>query len=157
MKGDTISLIKQLWFEDVALGHFIPTRAFGPLTIVDTVQWAGFQENWYRLHWDRDFVRERSGFKTFIASGGYREALLIRTITDWIGLCGILRKLTVRQSAPTFEGDLILYSGTVAEKSPTPNDPWIACNLEGKNQDDRVMLTARCTVILPSSQSDHQK
>ena len=66
---------------------------------------------------------------------GYREALLVRTVTDWIGLRGVLRKLTVRQSSPTFEGDLILYSGTVAEKSPTPKDPWITCNLEGKNQD----------------------
>lgn len=150
-------MIKQLCFEDIDSGHPIPRRAFGPLTIVDTVQWAGFQENWYRLHWDRDFVRERNGFRTFIASGGYREAMLIRTITDWIGARGILRKLTVRQSLPTFEGDLIYYSGTVAEKSPTPNDPWIVCNVEGKNQDDRVLLTARCSVILPSRERDHPK
>lgn len=150
-------MIKQLCFEDVELGHPIPRRTFGPLTIVDTVQWAGFQENWYRLHWDRDFVRERSGLRTFIASGGYREALLVRTITDWIGSRGILRKLTVRQSFPTFEGDLIVYSGTVAEKSTTPNDPWIACDLEGKNQDDRVLLTARCLVVLPSSENNRQK
>ena len=150
-------MTRQLSFEDVELGHLIPRRTFGPLTVVDTVQWAGFQENWYRLHWDRDFVRERSGFRTFIASGGYREALLVRTITDWIGSRGTLRKLTVRQSFPTFEGDLIVYSGTVAEKSPTPNDPWIACELEGKNQADRILLTARCRVILPSIRSLDQK
>ncbi|HEY9529069.1 MAG TPA: hypothetical protein VIR02_18415 [Anaerolineales bacterium] len=143
-------MTKQLCFEDVDLGYAIPKRAFGPLTIVDTVQWAGFQENWYRLHWDRDFVRERSGLTTFIASGGYREALLVRTITDWIGLRGILRRLTVRQSFPTFDGDLIVYSGTVAEKSPTPTDPWIACELQGANQADRILLNARCRVTLPS-------
>ena len=150
-------MIKQLYFEEIDLGYAIPKRTFGPLTIVDTVQWAGFQENWYRLHWDRDFVRERSGLKTFIASGGYREALLIRTITDWIGLHGILRKLTLRQSFPSFEGDLIVYSGTVAEKSSTPNDPWIACELEGTNQTDRILLTARCRVILPSFLSLNRK
>ncbi len=149
-------MIEQHCFEDVDVGQPIPKRVFGPLTIVDTVEWAGFQENWYRLHWDRDFVRERNGFKTFIASGGYREALLVRTITDWIGSRGVLRKLAVRQSYPTFEGDLIIYSGTVAEKSSTPNDPWIACNLAGKNQDDHVILTARCSIILPSSGGDHQ-
>lgn len=150
-------MTKQLCFEDVDLGYPIPKRAFGPLTIVDTVQWAGFQENWYQLHWDRDFVRERSGLRTFIGSGGYREALLVRTITDWIGPRGNLRKLTVRQSFPTFEGDLIVYAGTVTEKSPTPNDPWIACDFEGKNQDDRVLLTARCCVILPNSENNRQK
>ena len=157
MKSNTISSIEQLWFEDIGLGDPVPSRTFGPLTIVDTVQWAGFQENWYRLHWDRDFVRERSGFRTFIASGGYREALLVRAITDWIGPRGVLRKLTVRQAFPTFEGNLICYSGTVAEKSSTANDSWIACDLEGKNQDDRIILTARCNVILPSSQSGYQK
>lgn len=150
-------MTKQLYFEEIDLGYPIPKRTFGPLTIVDTVQWAGFQENWYRLHWDRDFVRERSGLRTFIASGGYREALLVRAITDWIGLHGILRKLTLRQSFPSFEGDLIVYSGTVAEKSPTPNDPWIACELEGTNQTDRILLTARCRVILPSFLSLNRK
>jgi acyl dehydratase len=142
--------LEQLWFENVEVGDRVPTREFGPLTIVDTVQWAGFQENWYRLHWDRHFVQERSGLRTFIASGGYREALLIRTVTDWIGARGILRKLTVRQAFPTFEGDLIVYSGTLTEKSQNLNDPWIACDLEGKNQDHRVLLTARCRVILPN-------
>jgi acyl dehydratase len=142
--------MEQLWFEDVAPGFVIPTRTFGPLSIVDTVQWAGFQENWYRLHWDREFVRERSGLRTFIASGAYREALLVRTITDWIGPRGVLRKLTVRQSYPTFEGDLIQYSGTVLGKSPTAESSSIFCDLRGENQEQQLILTARCTLVLPS-------
>jgi acyl dehydratase len=142
--------MEQLWFEDVAPGRVIPTRTFGPLTIVDTVQWAGFQENWYRLHWDRDFVRERSGLRTFIASGAYREALLVRTITDWIGPRGVLRKLTVRQSTPTFEGDLIHYAGTVIEKSTNPEAQSIVCDLRGENQEQQLILTARCRLVLPS-------
>ncbi|MBI4529074.1 MAG: hypothetical protein HY695_35200 [Deltaproteobacteria bacterium] len=148
--------IEQLWFEDVAPGGLIPRRTFGPLTIVDTVQWAGFQENWYRLHWDRDFVRELNGLKTFIASGAYREALLARAITDWIGPRGLLRKLRVRQSYPTFEGDLIHYSGKIVEKSPAAALSWIACDWEGVNQESRVILTARCTVLLPVREGELQ-
>jgi hypothetical protein len=36
-------IMDQLFFEDVAVGAVIPEREYGPLTIVDTVRWAGLQ------------------------------------------------------------------------------------------------------------------
>ena len=78
--------IKQLgFFNDIQPGFELPSRTYGPLTIVDTVRWAGLQENWQHLHFDRDHVCEHSGLRIFIASGAYREALLMRLLTDWIG------------------------------------------------------------------------
>ena len=140
---------QQLYFDGVSLGELLPHREFGPLTIISTVRWAGLQENTARLHYDRDYVREHSGLRTFIASGAYRQALLIRMLTDWIGPQGQLRKLSLRHLHPTFEGDIMRYSGKVVEKSASSNDSWVACDLEGKNQDDRQILTGRCTLILP--------
>ena len=141
--------MEQVYFEDVSVGDAIPQREYGPLTIVDTVRWAGLQENWQHLHFDRDNVRERNGLKTFIASGAYRQALLMRMLTDWIGPLGQLRKLSLRHLHPTFEGDMIRYSGKVVEKSASATPSWVACDLEGKNQNDRQILTGRCTLILP--------
>ena len=138
-----------IYFEDVAVGDKIPPREFGPLTIVDTVRWAGLQENWQHLHFDRDHVREHNGLKTFIASGAYRQALLVRMLTDWIGPRGRLRKISVRHTHSTFEGDLMRFSGTITEKSTDPSDPRIACELNGTNQEDRQILTGRCTLTLP--------
>lgn len=140
----------QNYFEGINVGDSLPSRSFGPLTIVDTVRWAGLQENWARLHFDREHVREQSGLKTFIASGAYRQALLIRAITDWIGPRGWLQKLSVRHTSPTFEGDMMVYSGKVVEKSSMSDDPWIVCELEGKNQEAKQIVTGRCTVILPT-------
>lgn len=144
-----IAASQQLYFEDISPGDPLPGREYGPLTIIDTVRWAGLQENTARLHYDRDYVREHSGLKTFIASGAYRQALLVRMLTDWIGPRGQLRKPSLRHSHPTFEGDIMRYSGKVVEKSPHLNDSWITCDLEGKNQEDRQILTGRCTLILP--------
>ena len=31
---------RQIFFEDVSVGDLIPSREFGPLTIVDTVRWG---------------------------------------------------------------------------------------------------------------------
>ena len=60
-------------FESIFVGDQIPPREFGPLTIVDTVRWAGLQENWQHLHYDRDQVRQHNGLRTFIASGASRS------------------------------------------------------------------------------------
>jgi acyl dehydratase len=114
------------------------------------VRWAGVQENWEQLHWDREFAREHSKLPTFIASGSYRQALLARTLTDWIGPRGVLRRLRVRHTAPTLEGDMICYSGRVVEKSPMASDPWIACDIEGHNQDSKPILTGHCVLVLAS-------
>src|SRR3970282_2108987 len=113
-------------FDDVAVGDSIPAREYGPLTIIDTVRWAGLQENWQQLHYDRDWVREHNGLRTFIASGAYRQALLMRMLTDWIGPRGMLRKISLRHTYPTYEGDTMFFSARVVEKSADRSDPWIA-------------------------------
>lgn len=135
-------------FESVNPGDEIAVVEYGPVTIIDTVRWAGVQENWEQVHWDREFAREHSKLRTFIASGSYRQALLARTLTDWVGPRGALRKLRVRHMAPTFEDDSIRYYGRVIEKSPDASDPWVACELEGKNQRDEAILSGRCVLRL---------
>lgn len=137
------------YYEDINVGDSIPPRQHGPLTIVDTVRWAGLQENSQHLHFDRDHVRQHNGLKTFIASGAHRQALLMRLLTDWIGPLGWLRKITVRHTYSTFEGDLMRFSARVVEKLLDPTDPWIDCELDGKNQDDKQILTGRCRLMLP--------
>ena len=143
-------MTQNIFFDDVAVGDAIPPREHGPLTIVDTVRWAGLQENWQHLHYDRDHVRQHNGLRTFIASGAYRQALLIRMLTDWVGPLGWLQKLSVRHTYSTFEGDMMRFSARIAEKSSDPSDPWVACDLEGTNQENKQILTGRCTLRLPS-------
>jgi acyl dehydratase len=142
---------QKLFIEDVQVGQTAPESRHGPLTLVDTIRWCGFQENWWAsLHYDRDRVRTRSGLRSFIASGAYREALVARMITDWIGPRGMLRRLSVRHVASTLEGDFQIYTMTVVEKSEDPKDSQVTCEIEGRNQEDKQILTGRCTVTLPA-------
>ena len=144
-----ITINQELYFEDIRAGDPIPSREYGPLTIVDTVRWAGLQENTQHLHYDRDHVRQHNGLPTFIASGAYRHALLIRMITDWIGPRGWLRKISVRHTYSTFEGDTMRFGGRILNKSTESSDSWITCDLDGRNQTDKQILTGRCTLIIP--------
>jgi 3-hydroxybutyryl-CoA dehydratase len=146
-------IVDQVYFEDVVIGAAIPVRECGPLTIVDTVRWAGLQENWQHLHFDRDHVRNHNGLKTFIASGAYRQALLMRMLTDWIGPRGWLRKISIRHTYSTFEGDTMRFSAKIAGKSEG-SDSFVICDLEGTNQESRQILTGRCTLVLPRRRSN---
>ena len=136
------------YFEDTVLGDKIDAVGYGPLTLVDTVRWAGIQENPERVHWDREFAREHAKLPTFIASGSYRQALLVRTLTDWIGPLGKLRKLKLRHTAPTHEGDMMHFSAVVSGKSPTAADPWIECDVEGHNQHNKPIMAGSCVIVL---------
>jgi acyl dehydratase len=135
--------------DDIHIGDQLVAAEYGPLTIVDTVRWAGVQENSERVHFDREFVRENSQLRTFIASGGYRQALLARALTDRIGLCGKLLKLRVRHVAPTFEGDMLRCSARVTEKSKRADGTAISCEVEGKNQQDEQVLIGSCVLLVP--------
>ncbi len=139
----------QRFFEDVQAGAKLVSRDYGPLTVIDTVRWAGLQENTQQLHYDRDWVREHAGLRTFIASGAYRQALLMRMLTDWVGPRGMLRKLSVRHTYSTFEGDTMRFAARAVEKSPDRADPWLRCELEGANQEGRGILVGQCTLVLP--------
>ena len=94
-------------------------------------------------------MRQHNGLPTFIASGAYRQALLIRTLTDWIGPRGWLKKISVRHTYSTFEGDMMRFGGRVLEKSAETSDSWMICDLDGRNQADKQILMGRCTLILP--------
>jgi acyl dehydratase len=128
----------------IQVGDEIVATEFGPLTIVDTVRWAGVQENSERTHWDREFVRENMRLRTFIASGGYRQALLARALTDWLGPRGRLRKMQVRHLGPTFEGDMLRYSVKVTGMTPEGDWTAVACDFEGKNQKDEQVMVGTC-------------
>ena len=140
---------RQMYFEDVDVGSKIPEREFGPHTLVKAVAWAGVQENPGALHFDRDYVREFRGAHTIVASGALRQSYLTRMITDWAGPRGFLKKMSVRHTTSTYEGDMQRYAGTVIEKSTDPDHPWIVCELDGRNQDGQEIIRGRCTVALP--------
>jgi acyl dehydratase len=135
------------------VGDELVSAKFGPLNIIDTVRWAGVQENVERLHFDREFAREKARLRTFIASGGYRQALLARALTDRIGPRGRLLKLRVRHTAPTFEGDRLHYSAQVTEIARREDGTAITCDVEGKNQQGEQVLVGSCVVLVPNADS----
>jgi acyl dehydratase len=133
-------------FEEVGVGDEVVTGAYGGVAIIDVVRWAGFQENYAQLHYDREYVRTEAGLPNFIASGAFRETLMVQLLTDWMGPAGRLARLKTRQTYSTFEGDSLRFSGRITEKSDNADDPWVVCEMEGFNGEDRPILQSTCTL-----------
>jgi acyl dehydratase len=131
---------------EAEVGDQIVAAEFGPLTIAETVRWAGVQENWDGVHWDRESVRANSKLRTFIASGTFRQALLVRALTDWLGPFGSVKKLSIRHVAPTYEGDIQRYFAHVIDKAIDSDGTQISCEVEGRNQNNERILLGSCVL-----------
>ena len=73
----------------------------------------------------------------------------MRMLTDWAGPRGRLRKLSVRHTRPTFEGDTMRFTARAAEKSGDLADLWIVCDLKGTDQEGQRILAGQYAVVLP--------
>ena len=120
---------------------------YGPFTIEDAVRWAGVQENFERLHYDREYAQERGGLTSFVASGQFREVLVIRSIAAWLESCSpVLMSLEVKHLAPTSEGDSLTVQ--VKDWSFGDRERELELELVGKGPGDLIVLEARCRVQL---------
>jgi acyl dehydratase len=96
-------------------GTALPELTIGPLTHLDLVRWAGYQENWLRIHYDREHAGRALGARDAVQSGHHRTALIVRAITDWLGDAGWVRGLSIRHASPVFPGDTLTCGGRVRD------------------------------------------
>jgi len=102
-------------------GAEIPEVEIGPLTLADFVRWAGYQENWIRLHYDRTQAVEHAGYRDVVQSGHHRTALVARMVTGWIGERGWLRRLSIRHTGMVHPGDTVRCAGRIRDVRESPS------------------------------------
>jgi hypothetical protein len=49
------------------------------------------------------------------------------------------------------------FGGRILDKSTESSDSWITCDLDGRNQTDKQILTGRCTLVLPRRKTENGK
>jgi hydroxyacyl-ACP dehydratase HTD2-like protein with hotdog domain len=132
------------YFEDVDAGDAIPA-----LTVsVDETQMFFFSAatyNGHRIHYDKEWARDREGYDTVLVQGPLQAALLSRALTDWIGGDGRLVAFSVQNRAIALPGQALTFGGVVtAKREQGLVDLEIFC----KRGDD-VLMPGTATVALP--------
>jgi hydroxyacyl-ACP dehydratase HTD2-like protein with hotdog domain len=141
------------YFEDVDTGDAIPA-----LTVaVDETQMFFFSAatyNGHRIHYDKEWARDREGYDNVLVQGPLQAALLSRALTDWIGGDGRLMAFSVQNRAIALPGQALTFGGIVTAKRDAAHarsgfalglvDLDIFC----KRGDD-VLMPGTATVALP--------
>jgi hydroxyacyl-ACP dehydratase HTD2-like protein with hotdog domain len=134
----------QVYYDDVDTGDAIPV-----LTVtVDETQMFFFSAatyNGHRIHYDKDWARDREGYDNVLVQGPLQAALLSRALTDWIGGDGRLVAFSVQNRAIALPGQELSFGGAVTEKRV---DGLVDLDIYCKRGDD-VLMQGTATVALP--------
>ncbi len=135
---------RQPYFDDVQTGDEIPA-----LTVtVDETQMFFFSAatyNGHRIHYDKEWARDREGYDNVLVQGPLQAALLSRALTDWIGGDGRLVAFSVQNRAIALPGQELTFGGVVTGKR---DDGLVDLDIYCKRGDD-VLMPGTATVALP--------
>jgi hydroxyacyl-ACP dehydratase HTD2-like protein with hotdog domain len=142
----------QLFFDDVAPGDELPE-----LTVtVDETQMFFFSAatyNGHRIHYDKDWAREKEGYDDILVQGPLQAALLARAITDWIGGRGRLVEYSVQNRGVAFPGQPLTFGGTVTGKRVDAGRGLVDLDIAGRRESD-ILMPGTATVELPRRLGD---
>ena len=133
-----------VYFDDVGVGDAVPA-----LTVtVDETQMFFFSAatyNGHRIHYDKEWTRDREGYDNVLVQGPLQAALLSRALTDWIGGDGRLVAFSVQNRAIAYPGQELTFGGVVTQKR---SDGMVDIDIYCKRGDD-VLMPGTATVALP--------
>jgi acyl dehydratase len=139
-------MVRKLRFEDIKVSEELP-----PLTkrisLINLVMYAGATWDFYRHHYDIEFVKGK-GYPAPFVDGQMLGAFLAQMVTSWIGEENTLKKLNFTFRAMAFPGDVLICRGRVTEKLIQKEklvklDLWIE-----NNRAERVVSPASALVSL---------
>jgi hydroxyacyl-ACP dehydratase HTD2-like protein with hotdog domain len=142
----------QPFFEDVTPGDELPE-----LTVtVDETQMFFFSAatyNGHRIHYDKDWARDKEGYDDILVQGPLQAALLARAITDWIGGRGRLVEYSVQNRGVAFPGQPLTFGGTVTGKRVDAGRGLVDLDIAGRRESD-ILMPGTATVELPRRLGD---
>jgi hydroxyacyl-ACP dehydratase HTD2-like protein with hotdog domain len=141
-----------VYFDDIEAGDAIP-----PLTVtVDETQMFFFSAatyNGHRIHYDKEWARDREGYDNVLVQGPLQAALLSRALTDWIGGDGRLVAFSVQNRAIAYPGQELTFGGVVTGKRDADVSSKTALGLVDLDifckRGDDILMPGTATVALP--------
>jgi len=137
----------QPYWEDVEIGEELPGFSMEITPRRLFLQVSGSQD-WYPLHFDSAFAR-KAGHEDLFMNTGFLQAAMVRTITDWMGDEGFLRKLRFEMRRQQRPGDTMACKAKVVAKEQRDGEGCVDLEVWAENEREGVTTPGRATVILP--------
>ncbi|OFW59032.1 MAG: hypothetical protein A2V52_03545 [Actinobacteria bacterium RBG_19FT_COMBO_54_7] len=135
-----------LKYEEVQVGQEVPTFSH-KFDRMDAIIYAGAGGDFNPIHVNPYFAKEVAMLPDVIAHGLFNMALLGKTVMDWIGDPGYLRKLSCQFRAPVIPEETVLFKGRIRDKL---ENNLVVLEVWAEKQDGTVVLKdGEATVYLP--------
>ncbi|KUI44810.1 acyl dehydratase [Mycobacterium sp. GA-1199] len=145
-------MTKQVSFEDVGAGDAMPALTM----TVDETQMFFFSAatyNGHRIHYDKQWARDREGYDNVLVQGPLQAALLSRALTDWIGGDGRLVAFSVQNRAIAYPGQELTFGGVVTATRAADVSSGVLHGLVDLDifcrRGEDVLMPGTATVALP--------
>ncbi|MFC1967827.1 MaoC/PaaZ C-terminal domain-containing protein [Chloroflexota bacterium] len=139
---------KQLFYEDVGVGTEVTPLVKHPTT-QQLVKWAGASEDFYQIHYDKDFA-QANGLPGVIVHGRLKAAFLGQLVVDWIGEQGVLKELSCTYRAMDVPGEDLTCKGKVTKKYVENDEHCVACEIWVENAKGEKTTQGMAVARLPS-------
>ena len=140
-------MTRTVYWEDVKEGDALPSYSM-PITTTLIVDQVSGSQDYNLMHHDTEFAR-RQGAPDAYVNTGFIEALLSRSLTDFMGDTGFLKKLKHQMRRFNALGDTIKVAGKVTGKRIEGNEHLVECEVWVENNRDGVSVPGSAIVRLP--------
>ena len=113
-------------------------------TTKQLVMYAGASGDFYEVHYDLAFARQR-GLSNVIVHGALKNAFLAQMLTDWAG-AGSIEELSVRYAGMDEPGVALRCMGKITDKKA---DSLVGCDIWIENAAGAVTTSGSAVVRLP--------
>ena len=141
-------MAEQIYYEDVEEGTELPALIKHP-TPRQLVMWAGVSEDFYEIHYDKDFALSQ-GLPGIIVQGDLTGAFLVQLMTDWIGNKGAFKKLRTSNRQVVLPNEDLFCKGKVTKKYVENGEHYVECEIWTENNKGDKYTTGTALVTLPT-------
>ncbi len=138
----------QIYFEDVEEGSVLPTVRKDPTT-QQLVKYAGASGDYYQIHYDKDFAKNND-LPDVILHGALKNAFLGQLMTDFVGVNGSLKKLSVQYRAMDIPGTPVFAKGVIKKKYVEDGENIVECEIKLETHEGTVTTPGYAIASLPT-------
>lgn len=139
--------MSQRYWEDVREGEALPGFALG-LTMTRMVQQVSGTQDFYPVHYDRDFARS-GGHPDIFVNTAFTRAALCRLLTDWVGAEGFVKRLGFQMRRYHLLGDTMHVRGKVVKRYREDGRGCVDLEIWAENAREGIATPGTATVHLP--------
>lgn len=134
------------FFESLQVGTEVPPLV-KHVTKKQLIMYSASTWDFHPSHYDTGFAKSQ-GIRDVYADGAMSAAFMAQLVTDWIGVRGVLKKLTLTYRTMVFPNDTVTCTGNVTRKYVKEGARFLECAIISHNQENKVVAQGSATVSL---------